>query len=123
LGDLVQKIQAGDSLVFRTGWSNLLDQPEYRDALPRISEELAHWCAKKHIRTLGVEPPSVADVHNLAELTLIHGILLRGGVIIVEGLCNLDQIKQLQFELMAIPLKIKNGDGAPARRQFMTCLF
>jgi kynurenine formamidase len=57
----------------------------------------------------------VADVNNLEELTNIHRILLGGGVIIVEGLTNLDQISSQVVTLAAFPLKIAGGDGAPAR--------
>ena len=64
---------------------------------------------------LGVEPPSVADVNNLEELTAVHEALLSAGVIIVEGLTNLDQIRNLKVTFMAFPLKVAMGDGAPAR--------
>jgi kynurenine formamidase len=64
---------------------------------------------------LGVEPPSVADVHNREELTNVHRVLLGGGVIVVEGLTNLDQIRAEKVTFMALPLKIAGGDGAPAR--------
>jgi kynurenine formamidase len=64
---------------------------------------------------LGVEPPSVADVNNLAEVTQIHHLLFQGKVIIIEGLTNLSALSQNKIWLMALPLKIKEGDGAPAR--------
>ena len=64
---------------------------------------------------LGVEPPSVADVNNLEEVTEIHRILLDGDVIIIEGLTNLRQIRRDQVVLIALPLKVEGGDGAPAR--------
>ena len=70
---------------------------------------------QKSIGILGVEPPSVADVNNLEEVTKIHQILLGGDVIIVEGLCNLDLIEKPKVKLIALPLKVTNGDGAPAR--------
>ena len=115
LGDLVNKIEQGDSLIVRSGWSRFVDKPEYRNDLPRISEELARWCVQRKIRILGVEPPSVADVNNPEELTLIHRILLEGNITIVEGLCNLEHMNQNKFEFFALPLKVENGDGAPAR--------
>ena len=65
--------------------------------------------------TLGVEPPSVADVNNLEELTSVHNVLLGAGIIIVEGLTNLDQIQNEKVTFMALPLKIARGDGAPVR--------
>ena len=64
---------------------------------------------------LGVEPPSVADVNNLEEVTRIHRILLKGGVTIIEGLCNLEGITGDKCWLIALPLKIFQGGGAPAR--------
>ncbi len=109
--------QAGDNLLIETGWSHHQDTDweRYRNELPRISEALAHWCVDHQVNILGVEPPSVADVNNLAEVTLIHQILLAGNVIIVEGLCQLDQLPLGPFQLFAFPLKITDGDGAPAR--------
>ncbi|MEM6346884.1 MAG: cyclase family protein [Bacteroidota bacterium] len=115
LGVLAEKIQAGDSLIIRTNWSQYLGQEKYRHELPRISEELAHWLGNRKINMLGVEPPSVADVNNLAEVTLIHQILLGAKIKIVEGLCNLDQIRSDLVWMIALPLKIRGGDGAPCR--------
>ena len=62
-----------------------------------------------------MEPPSIADVLDLDEVTKIHQILLGGDIIIVEGLTNLEALKREMVKLIALPLKIKNGDGAPAR--------
>ena len=108
-------IEAGESLLIRTDWYLKHGTPEYREALPRISEQLAQWCVEKKVRMLGVEPPSVADVNNLRELTSIHQILMNGHVIIVEGLCNLDKVNSSCVHFFAIPLKIKDGDASPVR--------
>jgi len=115
LGDVQDQIGAGDSLLLWTGWSRHLGTPSYRNSLPRVSLELARWCGDKKVRMLGVEPPSVADVNNLEELTAVHEALLGAGVIIVEGLTNLDQIRKQKVTFMALPLKVAKGDGAPAR--------
>lgn len=115
LGGVAETLQPGDSLLLQTGWSHFVNEDKYRDALPRISEELAKWCVDKGVKILGVEPPSVADVHNLEEVTRIHRILLSGGVIIVEGLTHLALLKGPKVYFMALPLKIAGGDGAPVR--------
>lgn len=115
LQEVAQQFKAGDSLLLRTDWSQYVHLPKYRNELPRISESLAAWCVENQVRMLGVEPPSVADVNNLAEVTRIHQILLGGNVIIIEGLCNLDKLRKDNVILIALPLKIKEGDGAPAR--------
>jgi arylformamidase len=116
LGEVVKKIQPGEGLLFRTSWANYINQPEiYRDGLPRLSEELVIWCINAGVKLIGVEPPSVADVNNIEELTHIHKLLLNAGITIVEGLANLEQITQEKVQFMALPLKIENGDGAPCR--------
>lgn len=116
LGDVANTFHPGESLLFRTDWSrHRNDAFIYRDALPRISEDLARWCVAKKVKLLGVEPPSVADVNNLPEVTRVHKILLGGGVTLVEGLCNLEQLTGPRVFFAALPLRIAGGDGCPCR--------
>lgn len=112
--NVIEKFEPGDSLLLWSGWSAHINTPTYRDDLPRISEELAQWCVHKKAKMLGVEPPSVADVNNIEEVTRIHKILL-GHVIIIEGLTNMESLNSTEVQLIALPLKIGSGDGAPAR--------
>ncbi|MHC1765114.1 MAG: cyclase family protein [Verrucomicrobiia bacterium] len=115
LGDITNRFAPGDSLLVRTGWSAFVDQAKWRDELPRISLELARWCVDKRVKLVGVEPPSVADVNNLPEVIQIHQTLLGGGVLIVEGLTNLEAITQEKIFFAALPLKPLRGDGSPVR--------
>ena len=112
---IAKKIQKGHSLILRTDWSKRVGTKSYRDALPRISKELAEWMVEKRIALLGVEPPSIANVNNIREVTEIHTILMQNDILILEGLVNLDKITKEQVTLIALPLKILRGDGAPAR--------
>ena len=89
--------------------------PAYRDELPRIDVGLARWLVERGVVLLGVEPPSVADVNSPEELTAVHRVLLSGGVIVVEGLADLDQITSEVFELIVLPLRVRGGDGSPVR--------
>ena len=115
LSKIANAILPGEGLIFRTGWSAYVGEEKYRQKLPRISKELAEWCTKKSIAMIGVEPPSIADVYDLKEVSEVHTILLNADVLIIEGLCNLGKISQPKVQLVALPLKIKNGDGAPCR--------
>jgi len=115
LGEVAANIKIDDSLLLLTGWSQHSANDEiFRLGLPRISEKLAQWCVDQQVKVLGVEPPSVADVANLEEVTRIHEILLKGKVTIVEGLCNLEQLPAKVY-FAAFPLKVHEGDGAPTR--------
>jgi len=116
LGVVGDRFSPGENLLLHTGWSEHVNNPAvYRDQLPRISDELAHWCVTHQVNMLGVEPPSVADVNNLEEVTRIHQILFRGGVTIVEGLTNLDRITGNHVQFAAFPLRLAGGDGSPVR--------
>ncbi|MEM1085809.1 MAG: cyclase family protein [Verrucomicrobiota bacterium] len=116
LGPLADRFESGRSLLLHTGWSRHFGNEKiFRAQLPRIGEALAKWCVRRGVRMLGVEPPSVADVNKLEEVTLIHQILLGGGVTIVEGLVNLESIPGEQCHFAAFPLKIHAGDGSPCR--------
>jgi len=109
------EVHAGDRLLFRTDWHRRFGTQEYRNELPRISLELARWLVERNVALIGVEPPSVADVNNIEELTEVHQTLFRGNVLIVEGLAHLDQLPAATFDFIALPLKITGGDGCPVR--------
>jgi predicted dehydrogenase/kynurenine formamidase len=111
----VGSVSPGDRLLLRTDWSHRLGTDAYRDELPRISIELAEWFVAKQVALIGVEAPSVADVNDLAEVTSVHQTLFRGGIVIVEGLMNLDQLHQETVEFIALPLRVTEGDGSPVR--------
>jgi len=115
LGAVAERFEPGDSLLICSGWSDYYGHSRFRDELPRISADLARWCVDKKVRMLGVEPPSVADINNMEELTATHRILLEGGVIVVEGLANLASLTKPKVTFIALPLKVAGGDGAPAR--------
>lgn len=115
LGVFADLIKKGDGVILQTGWSAFVNEDKYRTELPGIHEDLANWFVEKGINMLAVEPPSIADVIDLEEVTKIHEILLGGDIIIVESLTNLEALSKEKVKLVALPLKIKDGDGAPAR--------
>lgn len=116
LGEVAERFVAGESLILQTGWSAHFDNRDYyRGEFPRVSEKLAQWCVERGVKMLGVEPPSVADVLNLPEVTLIHEILLGARIVIVEGLMNLERLSSGRVFFAAVPLKVGSGDGSPCR--------
>ncbi len=112
---IVGQVRPGVRLLLRTDWHKRFGTPEYRNELPRVSLELAKWLVGKEVALVGVEPPSVADVNNMQELTDVHQTLFRGNVVIVEGLSNLDQVTSPTVQFIALPMKIIGGDGSPVR--------
>jgi arylformamidase len=77
-----------------------------------LSKDAARWLVNKGIKLLGVDYLSV-EPFDAAE-PAVHRTLLEGGVIVVEGL-NLSQVAEGRYQLICLPLKVRDGDGAPAR--------
>jgi kynurenine formamidase len=101
--------------LLRTDWSRHHGTSDWRDELPPVGDDLAKWLVEQGVVLLGVEPPSVADVHDREQLQRVHRTLLEAGIVIVEGLTNLDQLSGETVDLIVLPLKVRGGDGAPAR--------
>jgi arylformamidase len=76
-----------------------------------ITEDGAHWLVGRGVRLVGVDYLSVASFD---ELVSTHQILLRAGVIAVEGL-NLSGVAPGMYQLVCLPLKIAGSEAAPAR--------
>jgi arylformamidase len=66
---------------------------------------------KRGVKLVGVDYLSVAPYKQSRP---VHEILLRAGVVIVEGL-NLSEVSQGRYTLVCLPLKLAGSDGAPAR--------
>jgi arylformamidase len=72
----------------------------------------AEWVVARGIRLVGIDYLSIGQVHTTNVET--HLTLLGNDVVIVEGL-NLTEIVPGAYELLCLPLKVRDGDGAPAR--------
>jgi arylformamidase len=77
-----------------------------------ISLEAAEWVVEREIRLIGIDYLSIGGMQTTNVET--HQLLLGNDVIIIEGL-DLDAIEAGPYELLCFPLKIRGGDGAPAR--------
>ena len=64
---------------------------------------------------MGVDYMSIAPY---SDTIVPHEILLGAGVIAVENL-NLSGIAAGNYQLICLPLKLKDGDGAPVRAILM----
>ncbi len=76
-----------------------------------ITEDGARWLVARGLRLVGVDYLSVAP---FGDSVPTHRVLLRAGVIAVEGL-NLSGVAPGVYHLVCLPLNIAGGDGAPAR--------
>jgi arylformamidase len=77
-----------------------------------LSQNAAKWLVRRGIRLLGVDYLSVEA--SKVSKHQVHQTLLGAGVAIIEGL-DLSRVPAGPCQLVCLPLKIKGGDGAPAR--------
>jgi arylformamidase len=101
-------------LVLKTRSADLWStHPEtFVDTFVALSVPAAEWVVTRGIRLVGIDYLSIGPFHTSGAET--HLALLENDVIIVEGL-DLRQIEPGPYELLCFPLKIRGGDGAPAR--------
>ena len=76
-----------------------------------VTPDGARWLVARGVKVIGVDYLSVAIY---SDPFTPHDILLRAGIIPVEGL-NLSAIAAGAYTLYCLPLKLVGADGAPAR--------
>ena len=107
------KIPNGSTIVFATGWNDNLSRKDFFSQNPGLSESAAKYLVSKKTNLVGIDSPSI-DCGNNSKYTA-HHILLKGNVLILENLCNLSKIRNIHFNLIAMPLKLQNATGSPVR--------
>jgi len=100
-----------DILLLKTKNSELWNYGEFRKDYVYLEESAARWAVDHHLKTLGIDYLSVGSFEAGEG---VHQILLGNGVTAIEGL-DLRGIEPGKYTLACLPLKIKDGDGAPAR--------
>ena len=100
-------------ILFGTSNSHLWAKGEtkFQEEFVAITEDGAEWLVERGVQLVGVDYLSVAPFGD-SEPT--HKVLLKAGVVIVEGL-NLSNVMRGFYDLYCLPLKIAGSDGAPAR--------
>jgi arylformamidase len=86
-------------------------QTEFQEDFVAISADGAEWLVSQGIKLVGVDYLSVSP---FADSVPTHEILLRAGVVALEGL-DLSQVPRGFYDLYCLPLKLAGADGAPAR--------
>ena len=105
-------------LIIRFGWSKEYGKDHYYKRYPYFTEEACRWLAQKGVHLVGYDTPSPDNPSHTRESSVDspnHKLLLGQYIYLLEYLSNLDKLKEGWIYLIALPLKIKNGDGSPAR--------
>lgn len=107
------QIQRGERILFKTRNSPRCWQTDdFVEDFVYISQEAARYLAAQQVQTVGIDYLSVGGFFKDGVET--HHTLLEAGIWLIEGL-NLSEVEPGTYELICLPLKIVDADGAPAR--------
>lgn len=112
------QVRPGDSVILNTGWWRQWDKPGFYGSYPCLTAASCQWLIESRVSVVGMDIPGPDDPTAgivAGEISPRHVELLGNGVIMIEYLANLDQISKDRVTLVALPMKIRGGDGAPAR--------
>jgi len=99
-------------VLLKTDNSPLLLQSEFRADYVHLTEDGAAFLVEKGVQLIGIDYLSIEEFQSPG--APVHSTLLTAGVLIVEGV-NLIDVPPGPCKIYCLPLKIKDGDGAPAR--------
>ena len=120
-------IAAGSIVLIRTGYSKswpdaarYLGTAERGEAavaklhFPGLHQDAARWLAEtRRVKALGIDTASID--YGQSTLYESHRILYERNIPAFENLTNLDRLPPRGAFIVALPMKIKGGSGAPLR--------
>ena len=81
---------------------------------PGLDPVAADWLVNnRKIKSIGIDTPSID--YGQSEYFKTHVILLKENIPAFENLTNLNKLPEIGFSIMALPMKIEGGSGAPLR--------
>lgn len=123
LKERAQHVKDGDIVLLKTCWDTMRDyttEPYWHDA-PFLSSDAARWLSDQPIKAVGFDFPQdqvlreIPGRHPAPKEMPTHDMILRKGILLIEYLCNLSQLKSERVDVYALPLKMGGAEGSCAR--------
>ena len=118
------KVKPGDIAVIKTCWDRVCSYrtPAFWTEAPYFSAEAARWLLDREVKAVAFDFPQdfpirlllKGETRPMAEF-VTHDVLLRNGVVLIEYICNTAALTRERTTVFALPLKVPQADGAPAR--------
>ena len=100
-------VQPGDIVLLFSGIATFFGTSNYFTDYPNITEGLANFLVQQKVKMIGIDWPSPDHESNL-----VHNILLKSNILILENLTNLIQLLNVpNFEIFAFPLKLETDSS------------
>lgn len=101
------------AVLVHTGWAQYWNTDGYFEGHPYLTEEAAQYLRSNGARLVGIDSMNIDDTRGGSRP--VHSTLLGGDILIVEHLCNLEQLPEAGFAFNAIPPKFKGVGTFPVR--------
>ncbi len=104
-------LKPGDTVLFRTDWSEYVGTEKYYEN-PELSREVLEWLIVNRVNAVGIDSPGLGRER-------LHGeydrLLAENDILVIENLANLKAVPCEEFIVYCFPLSIENIDAVPAR--------
>jgi kynurenine formamidase len=101
-----KRIGRRGAVIIKTGWDRNFGREDFYATYPPLAVDAAEYLVARGVRAVAADTPFTLDVHK---------ILLKAGIPLITNVNNTSMLKRGSVRLIAAPLLIKGGDGAPAR--------
>jgi arylformamidase len=105
-------IEPKSIVLFKTRNSALWGDRDFRKDYVYLTKGAAELLRDRDVAAVGLDYIIPDEFENLERP--VHHVLFRKNIILLEGL-DLGHVSAGDYFLICLPLKIKDGDGAPAR--------
>jgi arylformamidase len=115
---MIKKMEVTKRMLFRFDWFKKWKTTDYYIDFPCFSEDAIRYLMDNGLKLLALDTPSPDSGININSKndSPNHKILLSNDVVIIEYLNNTDLIsKDKEYQIIALPIKVKGCDGAPSR--------
>ncbi|MCF6410292.1 cyclase family protein [Pseudalkalibacillus salsuginis] len=103
----------GKAVLIHTGWDKHWNTDQYFENHPYLTEKAAKYLASKQVALVGIDSVNIDDTSR--KVRPVHTILLGQEILIVEHLCNLNELLSKDFLFHAVSPKIKGFGTFPVR--------
>jgi len=104
---------SGKAVLINTNWSRYWRTDQYFENHPFLTEEAAEFLKDRGALLVGIDSHNIDDTRT--KRRPVHSVLLKAEILIVEHLCNLDQLPENGFRFSAVPPKFKGVGTFPVR--------
>jgi arylformamidase len=103
----------GKAVLVHTDWAKHWATDHYFEGHPFLTASAAEYLRDQGAVLVGIDSLNIDDTEVLTRP--VHTTLLKSGILIVEHLCNLENLPVSGFTFSAVPVKVKGMGTFPVR--------